>query len=77
MAAGLPGGRWPTLVRDSKAQIIGGVVRIRGEALRRLAAYEGPLYRLERVAVKTSRGSAVAFTWIAPGGTSRLWENSA
>lgn len=72
----LPGGRWPTLVRDSRARIPGAVVRVGGAALRRLAAYEGPLYRLQRVAVETTCGIAPAFAWIAPGGTPRHWGGS-
>jgi hypothetical protein len=45
-----------------------------GTLLARLAAYEGPAYRLTRVVVQTPNGKTAAHTWIAPGGTRLPWK---
>lgn len=68
----LPGGRWPTL-RRGRGSVSGAVVSVGGAALARLAAYEGPAYRLTPVVVRTARGTMPARAWIAPGGTGRAW----
>ena len=69
---GLRGGRWPTL-RQGGAGVTGLVVDVPAAALRRLAAYEGPAYRLTRVVVSGPAGRTPAWTWIASGGTHRPW----
>jgi hypothetical protein len=53
--------------------VSGVVVDVRADVLRRLAAYEGPRYRLTRVVVRTATGKTAAYAWIAPGGTRRPW----
>jgi hypothetical protein len=61
---------WPTL-RQRAGGLVAGKIVIAGEAsLRRLAAYEGPAYRL-RLAVVSPRTNA--WTWIAQGGTRNQW----
>lgn len=67
------GGRYPTLRRSLHGRVSGAMVTVPSHALARLAAYEGPAYRLIWVVVQTTRGKTAAFTWIAPGGTSRPW----
>lgn len=69
----LPGVPWPTLRRVPGGKVSGVTVTVGAAALHRLAAYEGPAYRLKRVVVTTLSGKAAAWTWIAPGGTSRQW----
>ncbi len=65
--------RWPTL-RRSAGGVVAGKIRIASAAaLRRLAAYEGPLYRFRRVVVEPR---TPAWTWIAPGGTRNPWRVS-
>jgi hypothetical protein len=66
--------RWPTLRRQRGGETLGLMLPIPVVALRRLAAYEGPAYRLTRVVVTTLTGKTAAWTWIAPGGTSRPWK---
>ena len=66
------GGRYPTLVR-ARAAVRGAVAVVDAAALRRLSAYEGPLYYLRRVAVRTARGNTVAGVWIARAATKRPW----
>jgi hypothetical protein len=68
----LPGGRYPTL-RRARAEVAGAVVEVGAAALARLSAYEGPLYRLTPVVVRSGRGNTAAKAWIAPGGTRRPW----
>jgi hypothetical protein len=68
------GGRYPTLRRSRTGRVDGALVDVPARALGRLAAYEGPAYRLMGVVVATARGNASAYTWIAPAGTSRPWE---
>ncbi len=68
----MPGGRYPTLVR-ARAAVRGAVAVVDAAALRRLSAYEGPLYDLRRVAVRTARGNTVAGVWIARAATKRPW----
>ena len=63
--AGLRGTRYPTLVRRPGAETPGAVLRAGPAALRRLAAYEGPQYRLVPVRVETPRGPARARAWMA------------
>ena len=67
-------GRCPTLRRDRTGSVRGAVATVRADALARLAAYEGPAYRLTRVVVDTSNGKTVARAWIAPGGTHVAWK---
>jgi gamma-glutamylcyclotransferase (GGCT)/AIG2-like uncharacterized protein YtfP len=67
--------RFPTLRRQRGARVEGAVTMAGGAALARLAAYEGPDYRLRRIAVRRARDDTVgtARVWIAPGGTRRSW----
>ena len=62
--------RWPTLRRRAGGVVAGKILIASVAALRRLAAYEGPLYRFRRVVVEPR---TPAWTWIAPGGTYRKW----
>lgn len=66
------GGRYPTLVR-ARGAVAGAVVDVDAAALRRLSAYEGPLYELRRLAVATGRGKTVAGVWIARAATKIPW----
>jgi gamma-glutamylcyclotransferase (GGCT)/AIG2-like uncharacterized protein YtfP len=66
------GGRYPTLVR-ARATVQGAVANVDAAALRRLSAYEGPLYAFRRLAVRTGRGKTVAGVWIARAATKRTW----
>lgn len=66
------GGRWPTLRRAPGHVLEGMVLRAGAAALRCLAAYEGPRYRLVPVAVgtplgKSRVGKVRAWAWVAPG----------
>lgn len=70
----LPHVPWPTLRRDRAGAVTGAVVDVDAAAARRLAAYEGSLYRLVPVVVATATGNTVARAWIAPGGTNRPWK---
>jgi hypothetical protein len=63
----LAGTPWPTLRRCSNSFVEGKIVIAGAAALRRLAAYEGPAYRLRRVVLEQR---IPAWTWIASGGTS-------
>ncbi len=69
----LPGGAYPTL-RRARGHVDGAVIDVGATALARLGAYEGPLYRLVPVTVRTGRGPVSASAWIAPGGTVRRWD---
>jgi gamma-glutamylcyclotransferase (GGCT)/AIG2-like uncharacterized protein YtfP len=69
----LRGTRYPTLRRDRQGAVTGAVVDVSAPVLRRLIAYEGPVYRLARVVVQTASGKTAAYAWIAPGGTRRPW----
>jgi hypothetical protein len=53
--------------------LYGALLDAPSRVLARLAAYEGPAYRLTRVVVQTANGNTVAHTWIAPGATRREW----
>lgn len=66
------GGRYPTLAR-ARAIVPGAVAVVGAAALRRLSAYEGPLYDFRRLAVATARGKTVAGVWIARAATKRTW----
>jgi gamma-glutamylcyclotransferase (GGCT)/AIG2-like uncharacterized protein YtfP len=68
------GGRYPTLRRDRTGQVTGVLVDVPARAMGRLAAYEGPAYRLTRVVVATPNGKNSALTWIASAGTRRPWK---
>jgi gamma-glutamylcyclotransferase (GGCT)/AIG2-like uncharacterized protein YtfP len=68
----LPVGRYPTLCR-ARGQVEGALSTVDGRTFARLAAYEGPAYRLTRVSVRTAKGNTTAQAWIAPGGTHRAW----
>jgi hypothetical protein len=46
---------------------------VNSPTLARLAAYEGPSYRLTPVIVQTAHGHTAARAWIASGGTRRAW----
>ena len=69
----MPGGRYPTLRRGRADCVRGVAVDVAAAILARLAAYEGPRYRLVGVVVATKTGPIRACAWIAPGGTSRPW----
>lgn len=60
----LRGTPWPTLRRQRGAVVRGLVIGLRGAALRRLMAYEGPAYRLHPVRVLTPRGPCRAAAWV-------------
>lgn len=64
---------YPTLVRAWRGRVEGAVVDVGAAGVRRLMAYEGPRYRLARVAVRSIRGNTVAFAWIADAATRRPW----
>lgn len=66
------GGRYPTLVR-ARATTAGAVATVDAAALRRLSAYEGPLYGFRHLAVQAGRGNTVAGVWIARAATKRPW----
>ena len=65
--------RYPTLRRHRTGVVRGALLDAPSRVLARLAAYEGPAYRLTRVVVQTANGKTAAHTWIAPGGTCRPW----
>jgi hypothetical protein len=69
----LRGGRYPTLRRARSGLVQGALIDVPAHVMRRLAAYEGPAYRLTRVVVDTGKGKTLAHTWIAPAGTRRPW----
>lgn len=62
----LRGTRYPTLVIDSRAVVHGVLMRPPPDAMRRLAAYEGPPYRLSPIRVATARGPRRVRAWITP-----------
>jgi len=62
----LRGTPYPTLLPDAAAEVDGVVVQVGPRALRRLAAYEGPPYRLAPVCVRTRRGPCRAHAWVTP-----------
>jgi gamma-glutamylcyclotransferase (GGCT)/AIG2-like uncharacterized protein YtfP len=66
--------KYPTLRRYGAEAVHGTVVAVSSRALARLAAYEGPEYRLTRVVVTTPNGKTAAHTWIAPAATRRAWQ---
>jgi hypothetical protein len=68
------GGRSPTLCRDRTGQVTGVLIDVPARAMGRLAAYEGPAYRLTQVVVATANGKTSARTWIASAGTRRPWK---
>ena len=70
----LPNAPWPTLLRDRAGVVTGVLVDVTAAAARRLAAYEGDLYRPLPVVVTTAHGKTAARVWIAPGGTRRPWK---
>jgi gamma-glutamylcyclotransferase (GGCT)/AIG2-like uncharacterized protein YtfP len=70
---GLRLSRYPTLRRDPAHVTDGAVVDIPAAALRRLAAYEGPRYRLCRRMAGTPAGPRPAWLWIAAGATRAPW----
>ncbi len=68
----MKGGRYPTLVR-ARGGVAGAVAVVDAAGLRRLMAYEGPLYDLRRLAVRAGRGNSVAGVWIARAAARREW----
>jgi hypothetical protein len=70
----LRGTRYPTLRRHRCGRVCGVIIGVPARALARLAAYEGPRYRLTRIVVQTARGKTAAKSWIAPAGTRRAWK---
>ncbi len=68
----MKGGRYPTLVR-ARGGVAGAVAEVDAAGLRRLMAYEGPLYDLRRLAVRAGRGNSVAGVWIARAASRRNW----
>lgn len=67
-------GPWPTLRRDRAGRVGGALLAVPAVACARLAAYEGPAYRLRPVVVATARGPRAALAWIAPDATRRPWK---
>lgn len=57
---------YPTLVADARGAVTGLLLRPHAAALRCLAAYEGPPYRLAPVRVATRFGPRRARAWITP-----------
>lgn len=64
--ARLRGTPYPTLVRDATSVVHGLLAEVPPAVLRRLSAYEGPLYRFVRVRVLCAGATLVARAWIAP-----------
>lgn len=62
----LRGTRYPTLVRDPASTVHGLLAEVTPVVLRRLSAYEGPLYRFVRVCVLCAGATLAARAWIAP-----------
>ena len=62
----LRGTPYPTLTPAAAAITEGMLVRVGGAALARLAAYEGPSYRLVPVHVVAGRHVRRARAWVAP-----------
>ncbi len=69
----LRGTNWPTLRRAPGAQAQGALLAASASALRSLARYEGPAYRLTPVVVRCGARPVSARAWIAPGATTRRW----
>lgn len=70
----MQGGRWPTLVRQRGGCVSGAVIVLPAAAFGRIAAYEGPAYRLTRVVARADGRDTAALTWIAPAATGRAWK---
>ncbi|MFQ3622047.1 MAG: gamma-glutamylcyclotransferase family protein [Acetobacteraceae bacterium] len=64
--ARLRGTPFPTLVRAADGAVHGLLAEVPPEVLRRLHAYEGPLYRFLPVRVLCDGASIAARAWIAP-----------
>ncbi len=62
----LRGTPYPTLVAARGEAVAGLVMEVSGRPLRRLAAYEGPSYRLRPLRVLTPRGPWRVHAWLAP-----------
>jgi gamma-glutamylcyclotransferase (GGCT)/AIG2-like uncharacterized protein YtfP len=62
----LRGTPYPTLAPRRGTVTEGAVLRAGPAAFRRLAAYEGPEYRLVPVRVETARGPCRARAWVGP-----------
>lgn len=73
----LRGTPYPTLLPDAAAAVEGVLVRAGPRALRHLAAYERPPYRLVPIRVLTPRGPCRARAWLTPrwrADPARPWE---
>jgi gamma-glutamylcyclotransferase (GGCT)/AIG2-like uncharacterized protein YtfP len=66
----LRGTPYPTLLRG-RGVVAGLLLRAGPATLRRLALYEGPLYRLRPCRVLTRRGARRALAWVAPAWRAR------
>jgi Gamma-glutamyl cyclotransferase, AIG2-like len=66
-------GPWPTLLRDRAGRVGGVLLAVPSAARARLAAWEGPAYRLRRVIVATARGRRAALAWIAADAARHPW----
>jgi gamma-glutamylcyclotransferase (GGCT)/AIG2-like uncharacterized protein YtfP len=64
----LRGTPYPTLVRDARGVVHGLLAEVPPSVLRRLSAYEGPLYRFVAVRVLCAGATLAARAWIAPEG---------
>jgi hypothetical protein len=62
----LRGTPYPTLARDPTAAVHGLLAEVPLAVLRRLHAYEGPLYRFVAVRVLCDGATLAARAWIAP-----------
>jgi hypothetical protein len=69
----LRGSRYPTLRRARGGRVAGALVDVPARAMARLAAYEGPRYRLTRQVVHDGRRAVPASVWVADAATSRGW----
>jgi gamma-glutamylcyclotransferase (GGCT)/AIG2-like uncharacterized protein YtfP len=76
----LRGTPYPTLIRDRRGVVAGGVLSVGPRALQRLAMYEGRPYRLRPVAPRVFGRVVRARAWIAPPGraeAARPWISDA
>jgi gamma-glutamylcyclotransferase (GGCT)/AIG2-like uncharacterized protein YtfP len=64
--ARLRGTPYPTLLRDATSVVHGLLAEVPPAVLRRLSAYEGPLYRFVPVRVLCAGATLAARAWIAP-----------
>ena len=69
----LRGTAFPTLRRVRTGVVYGTLLDVDAHCLARLAAWEGPEYRLRRVLVQAGGRRLSVRCWVAPAGTCRAW----